>query len=68
MRSTPTIPTQFAVIQGPKARLFNRRVMDEDIWTVFLRDDPKPFVRVKPFHRALRHGIILLASDERVQA
>jgi hypothetical protein len=50
-----------AFIQGTKPRAGNRRVMDEDVRTILLRDEPKPFVRVKPLHRALRHDRILLA-------
>lgn len=53
-----------AFIQGLVAgRVGNRRVMDEDIWPIFLRDKAKPFVGIKPLHGSVRHGMILLTGD-----
>jgi hypothetical protein len=39
--------------------------MDKDIRTIILRDEPKPFLFVKPLHGAMRHNMILLASGVR---
>src|SRR6266511_395472 len=50
-------------VQGLVARLDNRRVMDEDIRTIVLRDESEPFVGIKPLHGSVRHGMILLAWD-----
>src|SRR5688572_3276218 len=47
-------------IQGLEARLFHRGVVDEDIWTIVLRHGPKLFVRIKPLHDSMGHGMILL--------
>jgi hypothetical protein len=52
-----------AFIQGLEPRLDNRRVMDEDIRPILLRDKSKPFVGIKPLHGSVRHGMILLAWD-----
>src|SRR5688500_18374198 len=51
-----------AFTQGLEAcRVGNRRVVDENIRTVVLRNKPEPFLVVKPLHRSMRHGVILLA-------
>src|SRR5918992_5880060 len=54
-----------AFSERPEPRRVNRRVVDEDIRPIVLRDEPKPFLVVKPLHRSLSHGMILLAWGER---
>jgi len=50
-----------AFTQGLEAcRVGNRRVVDENIRTVVLRDKPEPLLVVKPLHRSMSHGLILL--------
>jgi hypothetical protein len=48
-------------VQALVARLDNRRIMDEDIRTIVLRDESEPFVGVKLLHASVRHVMILLA-------
>jgi hypothetical protein len=50
-------------VQGLVPGLANRRVMDEDIRTVVLRDESEPFVGIKLLHGSVHHGMILLAWD-----
>jgi hypothetical protein len=54
-----------AFIQGLEARRGNGRVVDEDIRTIILRDEPKPFLVVKPLHGTTSHDMILLTWGER---
>jgi hypothetical protein len=45
-----------AFIQGLVAgRVGNRRVMDEDIRPIILRDESITFIAVKPLHGSVRH-------------
>ena len=50
-----------AFSQGFEARGGNGQVVDEDIRTLILRDEPKPFLFVKLFDGSTSHDMILLA-------
>jgi hypothetical protein len=39
--------------------------VDKDIRTILLRDEPKPFVSIKPLDRSMSHSLILLAWGEK---
>jgi hypothetical protein len=43
-------------------------MVDEDICAAVLRDEPKPFLVVKPLHGTMGHDLILLAWNEKKAA
>ena len=48
------------LVERLEARVFNRRIMDEDIRPTVLGDEPEPFLFIKPLDGPMRHGMILL--------
>lgn len=51
-----------ALVQGPKPRAFNARVVDEHVPTRVLGDEAIAFLLVKPLYRSTRQGLILLTE------
>src|SRR5918996_6375856 len=48
------------LVERLEPRLFNRRIMDEDIRPTILGDEPEPFLLVKPLDGPMSHDMILL--------